>query len=475
MQENSSKPSRQHWSRFSLRTLLVVITVLCVLLGTWIMPSYRQYRVAQQIIADRGKVHLSRDTNLIQQYSPLYFEYFETFGNNEDEHHWYDYFWQNIVSVRCTLGRIAKYDWESLPHLQRIKVVGQFQGDTVGLIENPQKFLATIPHRSQLTTLAITINHDVFDFTEVDFATIEGFTNLETLILDGSHQLTDNDLAHLAKLKHLKNLVVRYSDAKAPYSLQGIGKCRSLKRFVFVANTGPMSDYQFLSKLSSLNELQLFVEYLNGETMLQISKLTQLKHLHLGSENFAEPLTQINDEEFAYLKNLKDLQSLELTRTELNGTGAKYLAGLSRLRSLKMECGKLSRLGLQEIVKLSQVEDLDLSSFDSNTLTKDDLKVIATMTQLKRLNITTSYSDDYRIEPLSTMPNLEIIELSQISEDTVPDLLSMKKLKKVEVHRSGGGIFSSLSKETYDRFEKRNIELEDGFRYFETENGPQPY
>ena len=49
-------PIRRRWSRFSLRMMLVVITVLCVWLGLKVNAARRQRTAVAAILGDRGRI-----------------------------------------------------------------------------------------------------------------------------------------------------------------------------------------------------------------------------------------------------------------------------------------------------------------------------------------------------------------------------------------------------------------------------------
>ena len=46
---NLDRLSRRRWLQFSIRTLLVLVTLLCVALSLWIVPAERQRRAVEAI------------------------------------------------------------------------------------------------------------------------------------------------------------------------------------------------------------------------------------------------------------------------------------------------------------------------------------------------------------------------------------------------------------------------------------------
>ena len=57
MSDTKQTPKRKRWLRYSLRTLLVVITILCIALGYWTYRAKRQRAVVKWVEENGGEVH----------------------------------------------------------------------------------------------------------------------------------------------------------------------------------------------------------------------------------------------------------------------------------------------------------------------------------------------------------------------------------------------------------------------------------
>jgi len=155
----TSRPMpKRRWLRYSLSTLFVLVSTVCVLLAFVVVPSERQKRAVAALRATDGAV--------------LYD--FEEAGENSPKPEWVarllgiDY----VASVRCV--------WLTAPTEEEVQ------------------------HASHLTTLRVLQLRDAF-VDDADLSLFAGHFEMRELYLENT-KVTDGGLAHLANMRHLEIL-----------------------------------------------------------------------------------------------------------------------------------------------------------------------------------------------------------------------------------------------------------------------------
>ncbi len=144
----------------------------------------------------------------------------------------------------------------------------------------------------------------------------------------GNPRVTDDGLAKLTSLRHLKRL-----------NLGGI----------------PITD-KGIAHLADMGSLEgLFIDSTRvGDGGLKlIGKLTQLKELTANS-------LAITDDGLAALKNLVELRRLWLMHTRIGDDGMKHLAGLTKLEILALHDTHVTDKGVEQLDKLVNLRELNL-------------------------------------------------------------------------------------------------------------------
>ncbi|MCB1176661.1 MAG: hypothetical protein KDK36_03685, partial [Leptospiraceae bacterium] len=109
----------------------------------------------------------------------------------------------------------------------------------------------------------------------------------------------------------------------------------NLKNLIYLSINIYEKDLKFIKKLTSLKSLKL--QFISNKDLKYISGLTNLQHLDLRSIMTADFYTnKITDEGLYYLRNLKNLEILHLTYTNIDGSGIKHLSKMKNLRFLNL-------------------------------------------------------------------------------------------------------------------------------------------
>ncbi len=167
------------------------------------------------------------------------------------------------------------------------------------------------------------------------------------------------------------------------------------------------------------------------------------------------PPSEFNDADMALLTGLPKLRSVELSYTKVTGAGLAVLKmlpaldfvslnGIKPLRDEDLlplkECRSLVRLllsnvgeklssaGLEPILALDQLRDLALGRM---TLGDDDLKKIAGLRKLQKLNVSGNTVSAAALEQLKALPDLEWLTLDLNKLDRPVDFASFPRLTKI--------------------------------------------
>jgi hypothetical protein len=226
---------KSRWFRFSLRTLLLLIAVLCIWLGIQVNAARRQ-REAVAVLLNAG-AEIYYDYQMVPlvtatppgSFAPPGIRLPDTWADVSQlppgpawlrERIGDDYF-RTVVDVYCR-GTFQKSDLDELvelPHVKEFVLVGTgfHDEDLTALGELRQlevlqfsgtpingSILAQLPNPRRLKNLHL--SHTNIDDTALE--EIEKMTGLEVLGLDGTH-VTDAGLRHLRNLTNLRNVYLQ--------------------------------------------------------------------------------------------------------------------------------------------------------------------------------------------------------------------------------------------------------------------------
>ncbi len=313
---------RRRWLRYSMRTMLVVVTLLCVLLALVIVPAQRQRRAVQKIRASSSRSEAVYD-----------YEYQGPHGwsaelrGPEWLRHWVgvDYF-QQVVSVRLELKR----------------------GDEV----TPNE-LADLPGLRQLAVYGMPITDD-------GLRTLACLRKMESLWFE-SNQITDDGLEYLSSLTELKSLgvVSNQVTGEGLRPLVAPGKLESL--FLQSDSISPRG-MEAVAHFANLGRLSLYSDGLTDECLKPLSGLKGLTNLTItGRSLHTDAPPGVTDEGLTYIAQLTNLKGLRISSPGITDAGLAHLAALRKLKGLNIVHGQsvYTRAGVDHLKE--QLPDLTVT------------------------------------------------------------------------------------------------------------------
>ncbi len=265
---------RPSWLRFSLRTLLVVMTVLCIWLGFKVNAARRQREAVTAITKVGGDV-------------------------------WFDY--QLTLSPS---GSVAFSRPNALPH-EPIWLRSLF-GDNFF-------------HKVLVAEAQPALHTGTFEFSDLNW--LAGLPDLTVLILDGikikkdtitaRRPVIDSDMCMIAQLDQLRSLGLNHT-AISGEGISQLANKRNLKVLSFMDTPITDSGLEVISGLASIEDLTLYDTRITNEGLRHLERLPHLSQFDLWDY-------KITDDGIRYLKQLKGLQSLTLRSTNVTDDGVRDL------------------------------------------------------------------------------------------------------------------------------------------------------
>ena len=260
------KPKRR-WLQFSLRTMMLVVTVFCIWMGFYV-KQVREQRIAIEAILelDGSISYYDYEDGYLttRSYVPAWLRQF--FGE--------DYF-SSVVEVGLT----------DLNVYHKVRAGLPVRSDDIAITD------ADLAHVKRLTKIR-RLSLSYAQISDAGLAELRDLTTLRFLDLQSS-RITDGGLVHLTHLTKLKFL--------------GLGHTE-------VTDAG----LEKLKGLTNLQTLLLSNTQVTDAGLANLEGLTNLQVLDLSS-------TQITDAGLVQLKGLTNLQSLHLNNTKITDDGAKKL------------------------------------------------------------------------------------------------------------------------------------------------------
>jgi internalin A len=392
--------------RFSLRTLMLVITVLCIWPGVQIYSARRQRlaveairRVNGTVTYDYERVHLPGNPedywNYDKNAKPPVPEWLRNlFGD--------DFF--------CTVVE-ASFDKES-------------QSTTPADLAQ----LANLPNLQRIY-LDSMIDHGDGKFSEpvrdneLDF--LQELHRLNTVVLSGA-DIAGSGLVHLANAKHLKNLFLDHTHI-TDSAMESVARLTDLESLDLSDTSIGDAAMEFVGTLTNLQSLDLTrtrvtdagLSRLRNANKLESLRLSSLKISNAGFCNINSNAltfleldgTNVGDGSMERIGKMIDLTWLSLTGTQITDRGMQHIRTLTKLRQLYLANTKITDGGLSN---LNAPELLDLY-LNFTKIGNSSLKQLGKFKRLRFLYLDGTQITDEGLPELANLPNLSLLGLSDTS------------------------------------------------------------
>jgi hypothetical protein len=442
--ENNPVPQRRSFlsrfrPRFSLRTMLIIVTIVCVSLP-WIVRSERQRRVGNQIETYSGIFYFANE-------NPPSLAEISAGKTEPKEHRWYQHYFNHIDDVSLMQNLELDFDWAALPHLKKLNVMIT----TVG--KEKINLLSRLQSNRELKKLSIADPHSYL-LSDQEMEHLPTFQNLEDLEIRCS-ALQESGFAQIGKLKKLRSL--RFEGSISPKVLSALQSCSELASLDFSCDWADAIPETFneLIQLKTLRQLSLTGPKFIAEHIAPLGSMTNLTHLTL-TMSISSPPPEGWLKGFA---NMNQLQSICIMSADAANKNLKDLAHLPALRRIDLWDCIISTDTVDELAKFSQLETLGLRG---TGIIDDDLERLVNLTQLKKYLGNTKITSR-GIDSLLKFTNLERLDLGNIQLND-EDLLRLKALKKLKVLGfSITPMFNMPAQSTLDQLQKAGIKIDEFF------------
>lgn len=369
MPENSQRQPRRRWLSFSLRAMLVLITLVCVLLG-WLGRDVYQYR--------QRKALIERIVSAGGHYSISGFEY-DVANTNADP--------------RGFKERLLAWWFGPEFHLRDIDAVSLQEGDHSVLLEDLAELHtiqslvlsgAEITKETAQTLLAMQSLSEVriysTNITPKELTRIKSLSALQGLQL---YSEAAND-KNIALLKHFPGLtwLKMGNGSLTDEGLRSLKDCPRL-RYLHLGGFANVTDegLKELGGVVLLESLTLVQLPLTDTTWEGIGQLTALQKLRfVGSRD----MIQNTSEGLEQLRKLRQLRNLHLPFVSLDDHSCEILGGLTNLQQITCDGTEITDVGIDQLDALSGLESLNIPGA---TITMDGLNRLSKMPSLSHLQL----------------------------------------------------------------------------------------
>jgi hypothetical protein len=273
-----NKPRRRRWIRYGLRTVLILLTIVCLWLG-WFMTQVQKQRRAVAVLE---KYSAAITYSAFYQYSP----------------------WSAILPRRLIQWLNGALSGNDI--LQRVTGV-TIERDT--LDEQDLAVLTDLPYLRYLSLSGPAV-------TDASVHHVENLTQLKCFKLIGTN-VSDAGLQFVSKLENVESLIL----TETPFTEAGIKHLRNLKNIdeLYLDDTRVTGAcLEDLTAIKNLRVLHLNNTHVRGEGIIQFSEMPNLEIVFLKN-------TPISDADLPFLKQIPSHVLVYLSKTKISREAAQQL------------------------------------------------------------------------------------------------------------------------------------------------------
>ncbi len=164
----------------------------------------------------------------------------------------------------------------------------------------------------------------------------------------------------------------------------------------------------------------------NDDTLKLLAGQLHLRNLQLSG-------TAVTSAGLVHLKDLKNLERLNVCLTAVSDEGFEHLAGLTKMKRLTICASKITGAGFQHLGGMKDLESINLHSAPASDA---GLQAIGKLTSLQRLEIVHTQVTDAGLAHLAGLVNLRQLHIHgpQTTEAALPFLANLRELYELDVY-----------------------------------------
>jgi hypothetical protein len=181
-----------------------------------------------------------------------------------------------------------------------------------------------------------------------------------------------------------------------------------------------------LRKIPNLQSLELRT---SDAGLAELAQIKSLKRLGVIAWS---PITDVG---LGHLKDMKNLEELNVSYNEITSVGIEHLRGLRRLSNLCLNATKVDDVGMAAI---KDIKTLDTLWLGGCPVTDAGLAHLRGHSNLKALIVGNEHVTDATIGILRTVPKLELLYIgtSKLTDACLDDLAAIKTLRNLDVQQT---------------------------------------
>ena len=230
----------------------------------------------------------------------------------------------------------------------------------------------------------------------------------------------ERDRLLLTEINRLKGKTV--SEIQAPDWLRSIAGDSALAVF------GRFTEIELNERTDGHKdpEPRKLTDRVTDDWLQRLADQDQLRRLELSG-------TAITSTGLIHLKNLKNMERLNVCLTAVDDRGFEHLAGMTKMRRMVICASRITGTGFKHLQGMKQIESINLHSAPASD---EGLEAIGKLTSLKRLEIVHTNVTDNGLKHLAGLVKLQQLHVHgpKTTPNALPFLGQLKELYQVDVY-----------------------------------------